>query len=80
MTTMRQLAVTVRDLLFGPAWGPMARGLWCRKQRGLLRRPGHAVVWVGRESIPWAEWGAARGYFGLEHMDGLPYLTDAAAA
>jgi hypothetical protein len=80
MTTLRALVVSLRDLLLGPAWGPLARFAWCRRQRGLLRVHGHPVVWVGREAVPWAEWGAARGYFALQHMSGIPYLMSALAA
>ncbi len=64
----------VRKQLFGSAWDPLARGAWCRKQRRQLRVPGHSVVWVRREAVPWAEWGARRGYFDVERMDGIPYL------
>jgi hypothetical protein len=80
MRTLEAWLVVLRNLVVGPAWGPLARMAWCRKQRGLLRVPGHPVVWVGRESVPWAEWGAARGYFDLERMDGIPYLMGAPAA
>jgi hypothetical protein len=78
--TFQALLVTVRDQLLGGAWGPLARGRWCRKQRRVLRPPGHRVVWVRREALPWAEWGAARGYFSLDRMDGVPYLMRAALA
>jgi len=71
--------VAVRNLLTGGAWDPLARGAWCRRQRGVLGVPGHPVVWVGREAVAWAEWGAAHGYFDLERMDGLPCLSAAAA-
>lgn len=64
----------VRRRLFGPAWNPLARGAWCRKQRRHLRVPGHSVVWVRGDAVPWAEWGARRGYFEVQRMDGLPYL------
>jgi hypothetical protein len=80
MTTITAALVTARDLLLGAAWGPLARGAWCRRQRRLLRRPDHGVLWLGRDSVPWAEWGAARGYFDLHHMSGLPYLMAAAAS
>lgn len=55
-------------------WSPLARGAWCRKQRRHLRVPGHAVVWVRGDVLPWAQWGARRGYFDVEQMDGLSYL------
>jgi len=79
MSSIKAFLVTVRDLLVGPAWGPLARGAWCRRQRRLLRVPGQAVVWVPHEAVPWAVWGAARGYFELERMSGLPYLSALAA-
>lgn len=79
MTTMKAFLATVRDLLFGGAWGPLARGAWCRRQRRLLRRPGHGVLWLGSEVVPWAEWGARHGYFDLHRMSGLTYLMAAAA-
>jgi hypothetical protein len=60
---------TVQRLL---AWSPWTRGVWCRKQRHVLA--GGSVVWVRSETLPWAEWGARRGYFEVEYMDGLPYL------
>lgn len=56
-------------------WGPIARGAWCRRQRRHLSVPGHQVVWVRGEAVPWAEWGARRGYFQVQHMNGLPYLS-----
>jgi len=74
MATMVAFLVKVRDRLLGAAGGPLARGAWCRTQRRALRVPGQAVVWVRREAVPWAEWGAERGYFELQHMSGLPYL------
>lgn len=54
------------------AWG--TRGAWCRKQRILLGAPGGSVVWIRGGALPWAEWGARRGYFEIQFMDGLPYL------
>jgi hypothetical protein len=55
-------------------WAPGARGAWCRSQRSRLRSSGGTVIWVRGAAVPWAEWGALRGYFELQHMDGLPYL------
>lgn len=69
-----------RDLLSGAVQGPRARGAWCRRQRRLLRRPDHCVLWLGCDMVPWAEWGAARGYFDLHHLSRLPYLMAAAAS
>lgn len=57
-----------------PAWGPLARSAWCRKQRRWLREPGRSVVWVRGDELPWAKWGASRGFFDVQYMDGLPYL------
>jgi hypothetical protein len=72
--TISAFLAAVQDQLFGAAWGPLARGAWCRKQRRHLRVPGHSVVWVRGDALPWAEWGARRGYFEVQRMDGLPYL------
>jgi len=71
--------VSLRDALFGGAWAPLARGAWCRQQRRRLRGAGKPVVWVPRESVAWAEWGAAHGFFELGRMSGLPYLSPAPA-
>ncbi|HEY6001581.1 MAG TPA: hypothetical protein VIV57_01825 [Anaeromyxobacter sp.] len=68
------VAGAVRKLLFGPAWDLLARRAWCRKQRRRLRIPGHSVVWVRGDAVPWAEWGKRHGYFDVQRMDGLPYL------
>jgi hypothetical protein len=73
MTIAALLTAAVRNL-FGSTWSPFARGAWCRKQRRYLRVPGNSVVWVRGDAVPWAEWGARRGYFEVEHMDGLAYL------
>jgi hypothetical protein len=72
--TMSSFLTAVRRLLFGWSWGALARGAWCRKQRRHLRVPGHSVVWVRGDAVPWAAWGARHGYFEVLHMDGLPYL------
>ena len=72
--TIRQILAAARTYLFGSAWGPLARGAWCRRQRRHLRVPGRPVVWVRGEAVPWAEWGARRGYFEVQHMGSLPYL------
>jgi hypothetical protein len=72
--TMSALLAALRKHLFGSTWGPLARGAWCRKQRRHLRVPGHSVVWVRGDAVPWAEWGARRGYFEVQRMDGLSYL------
>lgn len=72
--TISTFLAAVRRQLFGSAWGPLARGAWCRKQRRHLGVPGHSVVWVRGDAVPWAEWGARRGYFEVQHMDGMSYL------
>ena len=72
--TVSAFLAAVRTNLFGPVWRPLERGAWCRRQRRHLRVPGHSVVWVRGEAVPWAAWGAHRGYFEVQHMDGIPYL------
>ncbi len=72
--TMSAFLAAVRRRLLGSVWGPLARSEWCRTQRRHLSVPGHSVVWVRGDAVPWAEWGARRGYFEVQHMDGLPYL------
>jgi hypothetical protein len=57
-----------------PAWGGSARSAWCRKQRHHLGGRGDSVVWVRGDELPWALWGARRGFFDVETMDGLTYL------
>jgi hypothetical protein len=69
--TLSAFLAAVRRQLFGSGWNPLARGAWCRKQRRHLRVPGHSVVWVRGDAVPWA---ARRGYFEVQRMDGLPYL------
>jgi hypothetical protein len=61
------------------ASAPWTRGAWCRRQRRRLRVPGSPVVWVRGRAVPWAEWGASRGYFEVQYMHGLPYLRSAPA-
>jgi len=72
--TAAELIAAVRRYLFVSAWGLLARVVWCRRQRRHLRVPGHSVVWVRGDALPWAEWGARRGYFEVQHMGRLPYL------
>jgi len=78
--TLSTILSSVRRLLFGGTFGPLARGAWCRKQRRSLRVPGHAIVWVRDAPVAWAEWGALHGYFEVQRMDGLPYLRALGAA
>lgn len=56
----------------GAFWTP---GAWCRKQRRYLSASAGAVVWLRGDAVRWGEWGARRGYFVVQHMDGLPYLA-----
>jgi hypothetical protein len=77
--TFSELIAVVRSRLFSSASNPLARLAWCRKQRRDLGIPGHSAVWIRGEALPWAEWGAAHGYFELLRMDGLPYLSPLAA-
>lgn len=75
--SLARWVATVRDRLAEvvQTWAPGARGGWCRNQRRRLRASSDAaVVWVRGSALPWAEWGARRGYFAVEHMDGLVYL------
>ncbi len=55
-------------------WAPGARGAWCRTQRSRLRSLDGAVIWVRGPALPWAEWGARRGYFAVGYMSGIAYL------
>jgi hypothetical protein len=72
--TMSALLAAVQRHLLGAAWNPLARGAWCRRQRRHLSTPGHSVVWLRGDALSWAEWGARRGYFEVQQMDGLSYL------
>lgn len=74
MMAFSELLAAVRSQFGGSGWNPLARAVWCRKQRLHLAVPGHAVVWVRGATLPWAEWGARRGYFEVQRMDGLSYL------
>ncbi len=56
------------------SWAPGARGAWCRTQRSRLQSSDGAVIWVRGPALPWAEWGARRGYFDVGYMDGIAYL------
>ncbi len=64
----------LRQRILGWVGGPVERVEWCRAQRKSLRDPGRFVVWVRNDTMAWALWGARRGYFELERMDGLTYL------
>ena len=75
MTTPAFLASVQRRLSDAiHTWGPWTRGAWCRKQRRRLRSSGGPVVWIRGDALPWAQWGARRGYFEVQYMSGLPYL------
>ncbi len=71
-----RLLAALRDRLIeaGRTWAPGARGAWCRSQRSQLGSSDGAVIWVRGPALPWAEWGARRGYFVVGHMDGIAYL------
>jgi hypothetical protein len=73
--TVSEFFVVLRSQLFGSALDPLARLAWCRKQRRHLDVPGHSAVWVRGDTVSWAEWGERHGYFELQRMDGLPYLS-----
>jgi hypothetical protein len=75
MTPTEFLAAMQRRLLdLLQTWGPWTRGAWCRKQRRHLLTRGGKVVWVRGSAVPWAQWGASRGYFEVQYMNGLLYL------
>jgi hypothetical protein len=78
--TLSEFLSAARSQLLGSGVNPLARLAWCRKQRRHLGVPGHSAVWVRGETLPWAEWGAAHGYFEVSRMDGLPYLSPVAPA
>ena len=71
-TFFAMLKTRVADAIGNSGLGP--RAAWCRKQRHILSTPGTSVVWVRGDAVPWAAWGARRGYFDVQFMDGLPYL------
>jgi len=77
--TLSEFLAAARSQVFGGALDPVARFAWCRAQRRHLDVPGHAVVWLRGESLLWAEWGERHGYFEVQRMDGLPYLSAVAA-
>jgi hypothetical protein len=77
--TVSELLAVVRSQLLGSTSNPLARLAWCRRQRRHLSVPGHPAVWVRGETLPWAEWGERHGYFEVQRMDGLPYLSPVGA-
>lgn len=72
--TRDRLVTAAREHLVRPVWALLARRLWCHRQRRRLGIPGSSVVWVRGPAVLWAEWGARRGYFEVERMEGLAYL------
>jgi len=66
--TVRAFLAAVRGYLLDAiqTWGLWTPGAWCRKQRRLLASGG-SVVWVRGDAVPWAEWGARRGYFEVQY-------------
>lgn len=73
-SALAAVLAAARRALVGSAPDAAARAEWCRSQRERLGLAGGAVVWVHRDAVAWAEWGAGQGYFLLERMDGLAYL------
>jgi hypothetical protein len=72
--TLTAAVAAMRRHLLGGVDDVLARAVWCRRQRRHLRVPGNPVVWVRGRAVPWAEWGARRGYFEVQSMGNLPYL------
>ncbi len=75
--SLAHVVAAIRDGVaeFVQTWAPGARGGWCRSQRRrLLTSSDAAVIWVRGPTLPWAEWGARRGYFAVEYMDRIAYL------
>ena len=63
-----------------PGWRELARRSWCTKQRTCLRALDRKVVWLhDGEKMPWALWGADKGFFELDWAGHLPYLRAAPA-
>jgi hypothetical protein len=78
-STLAAVVEAVRRHLLGGALDPLARAVWCRRQRRRLRVPGQPVVWVRGRAVPWAEWGARHGYFEVQSVGRLAYLSALAA-
>jgi hypothetical protein len=58
-----------------PGWRALGRRSWCRKQRSRLRARDRNILWLhDGEKMPWAFWGAEKGFFELEWAGRLPYL------
>ncbi len=63
-----------------PGWAAWARWAWCRKQRRCLCAVGRKVLWVhDGDKVPWALWGADKGYFEVDWAGRLPYLRTLSA-
>jgi hypothetical protein len=64
-----------------PGWRALGRRSWCRKQRSRLHALDRRIVWIhDGEKMPWAFWGARKGFFELEWAGRLPYLRAVPAA
>ena len=57
-----------------PAVGNWARGAWCRRQRRRLVGGSTTVIWIPRDKVPWALWGAEHHFFDADWAGGLMYL------
>lgn len=71
-------AARERLTLLSSGWSGWARVAWCIRQQRALAGPGGRVVWVRGAELDWATWGARRGLFAIEQMNGLSYLQVAA--
>lgn len=57
-----------------PSLGSWARRAWCRAQRQRLVGVQTTVLWVPRDKVPWAVWGAEHRFFDAEWAGTLLYL------
>lgn len=71
-------AARERLTLLSSGWSGWARVAWCLRQQRALAGTDGKVVWVRGPELEWATWGARRGLFAIERMDGLSYLHEAA--
>jgi hypothetical protein len=73
-------ALRERLSLLASGWRGSARVAWCIRQQRALAGADGRVVWVRSAELEWAIWGARRGLFAIERMDGLSYLRLAASS
>ncbi len=82
MTVTAFLAAVLATTI--PGWRELARRAWCTKQRSRLHAlegRNDRVVWLhDGEKMPWALWGADRGFFEVEWAGRIPYLRAAVVA